>query len=96
MHAGRDGLQMTNHNKGIDMSYVYLNKPDATDRSHGRAPRRAMRTSRLAVGVLCALFVCAGVTHADDAGIAKPGAPLLVKVGLRYGRTKTSPQKNRR
>jgi hypothetical protein len=26
----------------------------------------------------------------------KPGAPLLVKVGLRYGSTKTAPRKNRR
>ena len=57
------------------MSYVYFNKPDVTDRSHDHAPRMAMRASRLATGVLCALFACAGVAHADDVGLARPGAP---------------------
>lgn len=66
---------MRNHNKGADMSYVYFNKPGVTDCFDDRAPRGTMRVSRLATGVLCALFACAGVTHADDAGIAKPGAP---------------------
>jgi len=66
---------MTNHNKGVDMSYVYFNKPDVTDRSHDHAPRMAMRASRLATGVLCALFACAGVVHADGTSIARPGTP---------------------
>ncbi len=57
------------------MSYVYFNKPDMTDRSHVRAPHMAMRASRLAAGVLCALFACSGVVHADGTGIARPGTP---------------------
>jgi len=65
---------MTHHNKGSDMFYVYTNKTKVTDRSHSRASRKAMRASRLAMGVLCALFACVSVTHADDAGMATPGA----------------------
>ena len=73
-----NGLRMANHNIGVDMSRTYFNKPGAARRSDDRAQHRAMRASRLAAGVLCALFACGGAARADDAGIAKPGAPSFV------------------
>jgi len=71
---------MTNHNKGVDMSYVYFNKPNGANRSHERVQRGAMRASRLAMGVLCVLSAFAGAVYADDAGIARPGTPSFANL----------------
>ncbi|MBB6187044.1 enterotoxin [Rhodanobacter sp. MP7CTX1] len=60
------------------MSCTYFNKPGVAHRSGDRAPHSAVLAARLAAGVLCALFACGGVAHADDAGIARPGAPTFV------------------
>jgi len=73
-----NGLRMANHNKGVDMSYTYINKQGVARRSDNCAQRRVMLASRLAAGVLCALFACGSVARADDAGVARPGAPAFV------------------